>query len=123
MVNLSYKNKNLLFISQHKNTHLYMILIYDTFIFTLIMQSQSANIALIKITSTLLSNREYIISSNNLINPMLSLLAKTMFIKLNKITLYVNFKKRIYSYTHYNNRGIPLYLHQNNLTYNYTGKI
>ena len=51
-----------------------------------------------KITSTLLSNREYIISSTNLTNPFISTGKKqyslAMFIKLNKITLYVNFNKR-----------------------------
>ena len=40
----------------------------------------------------------------------------------NKITLYVNYKKRIYDYTHYTHRGVPLHLHQNNLTYHSTGK-
>ena len=33
-----------------------------------------------------------------------------MFIKLNKNTLYVNFKKRIHSYTHYTHMGVPLHL-------------
>lgn len=45
-----------------------------------------------------------------------------MFIKLNKNTLYVNFKKRIYDYTHYTHRGVPLHLKQNNITYHSTGK-
>ena len=68
---------------------------------------------------------------------MLSLFAKIMFIKLNTYTFYVNFnehnlfvayltyefcKKRIYDYTNYLYRGIPLHLHQNNLAYHYTGK-
>ena len=46
-----------------------------------------------KITSTLLSNREYIIISNNPINPFISTDKQAMFIKLNKNTLYVNFIK------------------------------
>ena len=57
-----------------------------------------------KPTSTLTSNREYIISSNNPINSFYLYWKETMFIKLNKNTIYVNFnkhKKRIYSYTHY----------------------
>lgn len=95
------------------------------------MQSQSANIALTKITSTLLSNREYIISINNPINSFISTGKKQyslkMFINLNKNTIHVNFikhkyKKRIYDYTYYTHRGIPLHLYQNNLTYNSTGK-
>ena len=50
-----------------------------------------------------------------------------MFIKLNKITLYVNFikrkyKKRICNYTHYTHRGICLHLKQKNLIYHSTGK-
>ena len=50
-----------------------------------------------------------------------------MYIKLNKTTFYVNFikhkyKMRIYSYTHYTHMGIPLHLHQNNLTNHSTGK-
>ena len=58
---------------------------------------------------------------------MLSLFAKIMFIKLNKITLYINFnkhkyKKRIYDYTHYTHRGILLHSKQNNLTCHSTGK-
>ena len=52
----------------------------------------------IKITSTFPSNREYIISNNNQQNEnhqiYISMLVKTMFIKLNKITLYANFNKR-----------------------------
>ena len=48
----------------------------------------------IKITSNLPSNREYIISSNNFINPFYICCQETMFIKLNKITLYANFNKR-----------------------------
>ena len=31
-------------------------------------------------------------------------------------------EKRIYGYTHYTHRGIPLHLKQNNLTYHSTGK-
>ena len=50
-----------------------------------------------------------------------------MYIKLNKTTFYVNFikhkyKMRIYSYTNYTNRGIPLHLHQNNITNHSTSK-
>ena len=44
-----------------------------------------------KITSTLLSNREYIISSNN---PIYLYWQEITFIKLNKNILYVNFIKR-----------------------------
>ena len=40
----------------------------------------------------------------------------------NKNAIYVNFKKRIYSYTHYTHRDIPLHLKQNNLTNHSTGK-
>ena len=46
-----------------------------------------------KLTSTLLSNREYIIISNNPINPFISTDKQAMFIKLNKNTFYVNFNK------------------------------
>ena len=48
-----------------------------------------------------------------------------MFIKLNKKnTLYVNFNKRKREYViiPYTIGGIPLHLHQNNLTYYSTGK-
>ena len=45
-----------------------------------------------------------------------------MFIKLNKTTFYVDFKKRIYSYIHYTHRGIPLHLYQNNIIYHSTDK-
>lgn len=41
-----------------------------------------------------------------------------MYIKLNKITLYVNFKNRICNHTHYTNRGAYLYIYtKNNITY------
>ena len=53
---------------------------------------QSAKFTLI--TSALLSKREYIISSNNHINPFCLYWKEIMFIKLNKNTLYVNFNKR-----------------------------
>ena len=46
-----------------------------------------------KITSTLTSNGEYIIISNNPINPFISTDKQAMFIKLNKNTFYVNFNK------------------------------
>ena len=50
-----------------------------------------------------------------------------MYIKLNKTTFYVNFikhkyKTRIYSYTHYTHRDIPLHLKQNNIIHNSTCK-
>ena len=48
----------------------------------------------LKITSTLPSNREYIISSNNPINLFYLYWQEIMFIKLNKNTIYVNFNKR-----------------------------
>ena len=51
----------------------------------------------IKITFTLQSNREYIISINNPINLFIST-PKIMFINLNKITLYVNFNKHKLNY-------------------------
>ena len=51
-----------------------------------------------KITSTLPSDREYIISSNNLINTFISTGNKIMFIKLNENTLYVNFNKHKIEY-------------------------
>ena len=47
----------------------------------------------IKIISALTSNREYIIISNNPINPFISTDKQAMFIKLNKNTFYVNFNK------------------------------
>ena len=69
-----------------------------------------------KITLILLSERECIISNNNLI-------------KHNFFISYVLYKfyqyKREYIYTNYIipiHRGILLHLKQNNLTYHYTGK-
>lgn len=40
----------------------------------------------------------------------------------NKNNFYVNFKKRIYDYTHYIHRDIPLHLKQNNIIHNSTCK-
>ena len=40
----------------------------------------------------------------------------------NKIAYFINFKKRIYNYTHYTHRGVLLHSKQNNLTYYSTGK-
>ena len=51
-----------------------------------------------RITSTLTSNREYIISSNNSINQFISTDKQAMFIKLNKNTIYVNFNKHKLNY-------------------------
>ena len=52
----------------------------------------------LKITSTLPSNREYIISSNNPINLFYLYWQEIMFIKLNKNTIYVNFNKHKLNY-------------------------
>ena len=79
-----------------------------------------------KITSVLISNREYISNDKTPFNG-------TNFYKIQKYVLLtrqyvitnVKYTKqnRIYSYTHYyTHRGIHLHLHQNNITYNSTGK-
>ena len=67
------------------------------FYFASITQSKVQNLHF-KIISTLTSNREYIISSNNPINLFYLYWQEIMFIKLNKNTIYVNFNKHKLNY-------------------------